>query len=172
MLNDNETNFVGTEKVIVDLVSCWDNDHVKRMTANHGVTWHWNPMLAPHYWGVFDSMMKCVVRVIYAVLRGEDVNDEDLQKVFRVENLTLKTKAWKLGSVDTATFNPRRRRRSILRTSVSQCQKWFYPTENLNVVMDIGSKKRIESGKDRVHVPKQWQACEKFWCTDWFSILR
>ena len=63
------------------------------MTANHGVDWHWNPLLAPHDGGVFDRMMKSDVHAIYAVLRGVDVNDEDLQTtIFGVENLILKTK--------------------------------------------------------------------------------
>ena len=45
-----------------------DHGQLQRMTSNHGVTWYWNPPAAPHFGGVFESMMKSSKRAIYAVL--------------------------------------------------------------------------------------------------------
>ena len=52
------------------------------MTANRGVTWYWNPLAAPHFGGVFESMIKAAKRAISAVLLNADVTDEELQPVF------------------------------------------------------------------------------------------
>ena len=82
MLSDNGTNFVGAEKEIRELVGQLDHDQLQRMTSSHGVTWHWNPPLAPHFGGVFKSMIKSSKRAIRAVLKDADINDEELQTTF------------------------------------------------------------------------------------------
>lgn len=174
MLSDNGTNFVGADKEIRELVSQLDHNHLQRMTANHGVNWHWNPPLAPHFGGVFESMIKSAKRAIYAVLKDADVNDEELQTTFvGVESLmnsrpltalsedpnddpVLTPNHFLIGkmggdcipeSVDTTTFNPRRRWRRVQELTrqvwrrwmreylphIGSRQKWFYPTENLKV---------------------------------------
>ena len=52
------------------------------MTSGHGVTWYWNPPAAPHFGGVFESMIKSSKRAIHAVLKDSDINDEGLQTTF------------------------------------------------------------------------------------------
>lgn len=79
MLSDNGTNFVGAEKEIRELISELDHDQLQRMTSSQGVTWHWNPPQAPHFGGVFESMIKSAKRAIYAVLKDADINDEELE---------------------------------------------------------------------------------------------
>ena len=135
MLSDNGTNFVGAEKEIRELVSQLDREQLQRMTSNRGVTWHWNPPLAPHFGGVFESMTKSAKRAISAILRDADINDEELQTTFvGVESLmnsrplttlsddpndepVLTPNHFLIGqmggdfmpeSVNTAAFNPRR----------------------------------------------------------------
>ena len=82
MLSDNGANFVGAEKEIRELVGELDHDQVQPMTSNQGVTWHWNPPSAPHFGGVFEAMIKSSKRAIYAILKGADVTDEELQTTF------------------------------------------------------------------------------------------
>jgi len=82
MLSDNGANFVKAEKKIRELVSQLDRDQLQRMTSNRGVTWHWNPPLAPHFGVVFESMIKSVKRAISAILRDADINDEQLKTAF------------------------------------------------------------------------------------------
>ena len=64
MLSDNGRNFMGAEKEIRDLVSQLDHGQLQRMTSNYGVTWCWNPLAAPHFGGVFESMIKSSKRAI------------------------------------------------------------------------------------------------------------
>ena len=88
MLSDNGTNFVGAEKEVRELVCQLDHEQLQRMTSSRGVTWHWNPPLAPYSRGVFESMIKSSKRAIHAVLKDVDINDEELQTTFNgVESL-------------------------------------------------------------------------------------
>ena len=82
MLSDNGTNFVEADNELRLLVEKIDPEVVQRMTAIHGVTWYWNPPAAPHFGGVFESMIKAAKRAISAVLLNADVTDEELQTVF------------------------------------------------------------------------------------------
>ena len=88
MLSDNGTNFVSSSREIKKLVSAINQDKVQRMTSNKGVTWNWNPPAAPHFGGVFESMIKSAKRAIAAVLGSAEVNDEELETIFiEVESL-------------------------------------------------------------------------------------
>ena len=59
-------------------------DKIQRLTSTQGIEWQFNP----DFGGVFESMIKSAKRVIYAILKEADVNDEELQTVFRgVESL-------------------------------------------------------------------------------------
>ena len=80
--SDNRTNFVGAEKEIKELVSQLDHDQIQRMTPNHGVDWHSNPPLAPHFGEVFKSLIKSAKRAISCVLKEADINGEELQTTF------------------------------------------------------------------------------------------
>ena len=88
MLSDNGTNFVAAEKEIRALVAQLDQKQIERATANKGITWYWNPPVAPHFGGVFESMIKSANRAIAAILPNADVDDEELQTIFTgVESL-------------------------------------------------------------------------------------
>ena len=52
------------------------------MTSNKGVSWKWNPPAAPHFGGVFESMIKSAKQAIFAVLGDAEVNDEELETIF------------------------------------------------------------------------------------------
>ena len=140
MLSDNGTNFVSSSREIKELVSAIDQDKVQRMTSNKRVTWNWNPPAAPHFGGVFESMIESAKRAIAAVLGSAEVNDEELETIFiGVESLlnsrplttvsddsndepVLTPSHFLIGqmggdfvpeSVDTPPFNPRKRWRSL-----------------------------------------------------------
>ena len=68
MLSDNGTNFVSASRELRDLVSAIDHDKIQRMTSNKGLSWKWNLPAAPHFGGVFESMIKSAKRAIFAVL--------------------------------------------------------------------------------------------------------
>ena len=82
MLSDNGTNFVAAEKEICELVAQLDQNQIDRAIANKGIMWYGNPPLAPHFGGVFQSMIKSAEPAIAAVLPNADVDDEVLQTIF------------------------------------------------------------------------------------------
>ena len=82
MLSDNGTNFVSADNEVRDLVNQLDQDQLQRMTSSRGVNWYWNPPEAPHFGGVFESMIKSAKRAISAILKDADINDEELQTTF------------------------------------------------------------------------------------------
>ena len=77
MLSDNGTDFVAADRQIRELVAQLDQDQIWRATANEGVEWHWNPPAAPHFGGVFQSMIKAAKRAISAILKNAGVTDEE-----------------------------------------------------------------------------------------------
>jgi hypothetical protein len=82
MLSDNGLNFVGAEKELKELVRQLDKDEIVTRTADKGISWQFNPPYAPHWGGVHEIMIKAAKRAIYAILRGADVNDEELMTAF------------------------------------------------------------------------------------------
>ena len=49
MISDNGGNFVGADSELKELVKLLDNEGIQASTSNKGVTWHFNPPLAPHF---------------------------------------------------------------------------------------------------------------------------
>ena len=49
MLSDNGTNFVSASRELQDLVSAIDQDKIRRMASNEGVSWKWNTTCRPHF---------------------------------------------------------------------------------------------------------------------------
>ena len=46
--------------------------------TSHGVKWHFNPPLGPHFSGVHEIMIKAAKKAIYAILGSADITDEEL----------------------------------------------------------------------------------------------
>lgn len=82
MLSGNGTNFLSSSREINELVSAIDQDKVQQMTSNKCVTWNWNPPAAPHFGGVFESVIKSAKCVIAAVIGAAEVNDKELETIF------------------------------------------------------------------------------------------
>ena len=59
-----------------------DQDKIQRMTYSKGVRWKWNLPAAPHFGGVFESMIKSAKRAIFAVVGDAEVNNEELETIF------------------------------------------------------------------------------------------
>lgn len=151
-----------------------DQDQLQRMTSSRSVNWYWNPPEAPHFGGVFESMIKSAKRAISTILKNADINDEELQTTFiGVESLmnsrpltslsndpndelVLTPNHFLIGqmggdfipeSVDSTTFNPRRRWRRVQELTrhvwqrwmkenlpyIGSRSKWFSPSANLKV---------------------------------------
>ena len=152
--------FESASRELQDLVSAMDQDKIKRMTSNKGVTWKRNPPAAPHFGGVFESIIKSAKCAIFAVLGDAEVNDEQLETIFiGVESLLnsryltavnddrVLTLNHFLEGVDTMPFNPRKRWRRVQELTrhvwhwwmkeylpqIGSRPKWYFPTDNLRV---------------------------------------
>ena len=55
-----------------------DHKKIQDATTSHGVEWHFNPPLAPHFSGVHEIMIKAAKKAIYAILGSADITDEEL----------------------------------------------------------------------------------------------
>jgi hypothetical protein len=82
VLSDNGTNFVGAANELAEAVKNLNQDKIRQVTCMEGIVWHFNPPAAPHFGGVFEIMIKAAKRAIYAVLKYQDVTDEQLITVF------------------------------------------------------------------------------------------
>lgn len=49
------------------------------MTRQHGIKWKFNPPSAPHFGGVFESMIKSSKKAMRAIFGDASVTDEELQ---------------------------------------------------------------------------------------------
>ena len=78
MYSDNGTNFKGADAELKTLVRELDENKIYQSIANKGITWHFNPPLAPHFGGVHKTMIKSAKKAIKAILGKADINDEEL----------------------------------------------------------------------------------------------
>ena len=66
--SDNGTNFKGAHAELRSLVRELDKNKINQSTANKGVSWHFNPPLAPHFGGIHETMFKSAKKAILAIL--------------------------------------------------------------------------------------------------------
>ena len=78
MFSDNGTNFKGADAELKSLVRELDENKINQSIANKGITWHFNPPLAPHFGGVHEVMIKSAKKAIHAILGKADITDEEL----------------------------------------------------------------------------------------------
>ena len=75
MLSDNGTNFVGANEELRKLTS---DSKLKESLVHRKVKGIFNPPSAPHFGGVYETMIKAAKRAILAILDNADIADEEL----------------------------------------------------------------------------------------------
>ena len=66
--SDNGTSFVGAVNELKQLLAQLDEERIERNTAQKNIKWVLNPPAAPHFGGVFESIVKSAKTTLYAVL--------------------------------------------------------------------------------------------------------
>ena len=82
VIPDKSTNLVGAERELRQFVEQLDKNKIMATTANRGVKWHFNPPHAPHFGGVFETMVKSAKKAIYVTLGSVEITDEELLSAF------------------------------------------------------------------------------------------
>jgi len=82
---DNQTSFQKSDKDLSDWVRAIDFDLLQEKTGTmfrsgqKGITWLFNPPLAPHFGGVFEIMVKAMKRALRATVATADLNEEEFR---------------------------------------------------------------------------------------------
>ena len=80
--SDNGTNFVAGERELREAVAQLDEQKIAVTAVDRRIKWRFNPPAAPHFGGVHEALVKTSKKAIYSVLRGADINDEELMTAF------------------------------------------------------------------------------------------
>ena len=80
--SDNGTNFVATEKELLQNVLKWNHQSIAESMVKKGVNWKFNPPSAPHHGGVWERLVRSFKQTFYAILDKRRLTDEILTTVF------------------------------------------------------------------------------------------
>ena len=65
IISDNGTNFVGANKELLEVTGKLLKDtNLKSLVTGKGIKWKFNPPYAPHFGGVFETMIKAAKRAV------------------------------------------------------------------------------------------------------------
>ena len=78
--SDNGTNFVAGNRILKEEFEKLKSDEAQ-LKIHHSlrakeVTWHFNPPLASHSWGIWERMIRSIRRILAAVMDSQVVDDE------------------------------------------------------------------------------------------------
>ena len=80
--SDNGTNFVATEKELLQNILQWNHQSIAESMVKKGVNWKFNPPSAPHHVGVWERLVRSFKHTFYATLGNRRLTDEILTTVF------------------------------------------------------------------------------------------
>ena len=64
------------------MVQQLDIRRIQVSTANQAIKWHFNPLYAPQFGGVHETMIKAAKRAVYAILGNADITNEKFHTAF------------------------------------------------------------------------------------------
>ena len=82
---DNQTSFQKADKDLADWYKAIDFEFLQEKTGTifrsttRGITWVFNPPLAPHFGGVFEIMVKAMKRALKATVTHADLTEEEFR---------------------------------------------------------------------------------------------
>ena len=83
IISDNSKNFVGAKRELCEMIAeTARNSKFKSAITDKGIKWTFNPPYAPHFGGVFETMIKAAKRAIAVILGNADITDEELMTAF------------------------------------------------------------------------------------------
>lgn len=79
--SDNGTNFIGAERELREALSCLDHSKIQRALLSEGLKWSFNTPAGSHHGGVWERLIRLVKKVLYSVLREQQMDDESLHTI-------------------------------------------------------------------------------------------
>ena len=98
--SDNGTNFVGAERELSESFALLNQERVAQAAACKGVTWKFNPPMAPHHGGVWERLVQSCKRLFYRILGQRRLTDEVLQTTFCLVEQFLNARPLTAASAD------------------------------------------------------------------------
>jgi hypothetical protein len=106
VLSDNGSNFVGANREFKSLVEGLDQNQVLEKATNNKICWKFNPPGAPHWGGVFESMVKCAKHALQSIMSPGEIDDEELETLFCGVESLLNSRPLTYQSDDPHDANP------------------------------------------------------------------
>ena len=76
--SDNGTNFIATEKELLNNVLKWNQQTLTDSLVKKGMKWKFNPPSAPHHECVWERLVRSFINTFYAILVNRRLTDEIL----------------------------------------------------------------------------------------------
>ena len=80
--SDIGTNFVATEKELLQNVLKWNHQSITESNVKKGVNWKFNPSSAPDYSGVWERLVRCFKHTFSTILGNRRLTDDILPGCF------------------------------------------------------------------------------------------
>ena len=81
--SDNQTSFTKANQDLIDWIKTIDFEYLQKNTQEYrggkGIEWFFNPPLAPHFGGVFETIVKATKRALQATIGSADLTEEDFR---------------------------------------------------------------------------------------------
>ena len=103
--SDNGTNFVATEKELLQNVLKWNHQSIAESMVKKGVNWKFNPPSAPHHGGVWERLVRSFKHTFYAILGNRRLTDEILTTVFCLVEQSLNARPLVPASADATDLD-------------------------------------------------------------------
>ena len=103
--SDNGTNFVATEKELLQNVLKWNHQSIAESMVKKGVNWKFNPPSAPHHVGVWERLVRSFKHTSYAILGNRCLTDEILTTVFCLVEQSLNARPLVPASADATDLD-------------------------------------------------------------------
>ena len=104
--SDNGTQLTCGEKELRVLLSELNNERISNELAGKGIEWHFSPPAAPHFGGVWESLVKSAKRAFSAIAKDASLTDELLLTFMTEAEFLLNNRPLTFLSVDPRDPEP------------------------------------------------------------------
>ena len=117
--SNNGTNFVATEKELLQNVLNWSHQAITESMVKKGIHWKFHRPSAPHHGDPWERLVRCFKHTFYAILGNRRFIDEILTTVFCLLEQSLNAHALVPASADATDMDSWTLNHFLLGTIVS-----------------------------------------------------